>query len=244
MGRKRNDEKIQVVNIRMVKEPSIYSESRISCPEDAVKAIAKDMATYDREVFAVMNLKTNGQIINLNICSMGTLDASMVSPREVFKSSILSNAASFIAIHNHPSGSLQPSQEDRDVTRRLLECGDLLNIKMLDHRSTEIGKDKKGELMAENNRNNNGEITFEIMEHIGVLDVIDNREEKWTKEVNIVAWNGGKPKIDVRDWNERHDRMSRGITLTEEQGEKLVKALGQRMLDKQKARTERDPYER
>ena len=97
MGRKRNDEKIQVVNIRMVKEPSIYSESRISCPEDAVKAIAKDMATYDREVFAVMNLKTNGQIINLNICSMGTLDASMVSPREVFKSSILSNAASFIA---------------------------------------------------------------------------------------------------------------------------------------------------
>ena len=63
-------------------------------------------------------------------------------------------------------------------------------------------------------------------------------------QVNIVAWNGGKPKIDVRDWNERHDRMSRGITLTEEQGEKLVKALGQRMLDKQKARTERDPYER
>lgn len=51
----------------------------------------------------------------------------------MFKSSILSNAASFIAIHNHPSGSLQPSQEDRDVTRRLLECGDLLNIKMLDH---------------------------------------------------------------------------------------------------------------
>ncbi len=78
----------------------IYSESRISCPEDAVKAIAKDMAIYDREVF---------------------------------KSSILSNAASFIALHNHPSGSLQPSQEDRDVTRRLLECGDLLNIKMLDH---------------------------------------------------------------------------------------------------------------
>ena len=64
---------------------------------------------------------------------MGTLDASMVSPREVFKSSILSNAASFIAFHNHPSGSLQPSQEDRDVTRRLLECGDLLNIRMMDH---------------------------------------------------------------------------------------------------------------
>ena len=52
------------------------------------------------------------------------------------------------------------------------------------------------------------DITFEIMEHIGTIDVIDGREEKWTKEVNVVAWNGGKPKIDVRDWNEAHDRMS------------------------------------
>ena len=55
--------------------------------------------------------------------------------------------------------------------------------------------------MTGNNRNNNGEITFEIVEHIGVIDVMDNREEKWTKEVNLVAWNGGKPKIDIRDWN-------------------------------------------
>ena len=69
------------------------------------------------------------------------------------------------------------------------------------------------------------DITFEIMEHIGVIDTIDNREEKWTKEVNVVAWNGGKPKIDVRDWNEAHDRMSRGITLTEDQAMKLTKAL-------------------
>ena len=76
--------------------------------------------------------------------------------------------------------------------------------------------------MAEN-RNN--DVTFEIMEHIGVIDVVDGREEKWTKEVNVVAWNGGKPKIDVRDWNERHDRMSRGITLTEDQAMKLTKAL-------------------
>lgn len=60
----------------------------------------------------------------------------------------------------------------------------------------------------------------------------------------IVAWDGGKPKIGIRDWDERHDRMSRGITLTEEQGEKFVKALGQRMLDKQKARSERDSYDR
>ena len=100
MGRKKDSlNEVRVVNIRMVREPSLYSEDRITCPEDAVKAIAKDLATYDREVFAVLNLKTNGQPINLNICSMGTLDASIVSPREVFKSCILSNSAAFIAIH-------------------------------------------------------------------------------------------------------------------------------------------------
>ena len=57
----------------------------------------------------------------------------MVSPREVFKSSILSNAAGFIALHNHPSGQAKPSSEDKDVTARLLECGRMLDIKMMDH---------------------------------------------------------------------------------------------------------------
>lgn len=76
--------------------------------------------------------------------------------------------------------------------------------------------------MAEN-RNN--DVTFEIMEHIGVIDEVGGRDEKWTKEINVVAWNGGKPKIDVRDWNESHERMSRGITLTEEQAIKMTKAL-------------------
>ena len=72
---------------------------------------------------------------------------------------------------------------------------------------------------------NTNDVTFEIVEHIGTIDVIDGREEKWTKEVNVVAWNGGKPKIDVRDWNASHDRMSRGITLTEDQAMKMTKAL-------------------
>jgi DNA repair protein RadC len=128
-----NPNEIQVVNIRMVKEPSLYSTEKITSPEDVKKVIAKELATYDREVFAVLNLKTNGQPITLNISSVGTLDASVVSPREVFKSTILSNSAAFVAIHNHPSGSLNPSQEDKDVTKRLLSCSELLGVKMLDH---------------------------------------------------------------------------------------------------------------
>ena len=83
---------------------------------------------------------------------------------------------------------------------------------------------------------NTNDVTFEIMEHIGVIDEINNREEKWTKEINVVAWNGGKPKIDVRDWNASHDRMSRGITLTEEQAMKMTKAL----VDRYRARANQE----
>ena len=75
MGRRPNDEKIEVVNIRMVKEPSIYSTEKIRTPDDVLRVIANELATYDREVFAVLNLKTNGQPINLNIwllCAIGS----------------------------------------------------------------------------------------------------------------------------------------------------------------------------
>lgn len=132
MGRIPNDMKIEVVNIRMVKEPTIYSEEKIRHPEDALKVLSDELKTYDREIFGVLNLKSNGQPINFNICSIGTLDSSMVHPREIFKSCLLSNAAAFIAIHNHPSGNTNPGQEDRDVTKRLLSCSELLGVKMLD----------------------------------------------------------------------------------------------------------------
>lgn len=68
------------------------------------------------------------------------------------------------------------------------------------------------------------EVTFVIKEHIGV---IDNRSNDWTKEVNIVSWNGGPYKYDIRDWDSSHERMSRGITLTEDQALKLYELLNE-----------------
>lgn len=124
---------LKVVGVRLVKEPSLYGEKSIHTPEDAVDLIADELAQYDREVFCILNIKTNGQIINLNVCSVGTLNASLVSPREVMKSAILSNAAGFIAVHNHPSGNCQPSSEDIETTKRLMQCGEILDIRMLDH---------------------------------------------------------------------------------------------------------------
>ena len=79
------------------------------------------------------NLKLNGQVINMNICSVGTLTNSLVSARDVFKTAILSNAGAFIAVHNHPTGGLEPSQEDKDITKVLLEASKIMDIHMLDH---------------------------------------------------------------------------------------------------------------
>lgn len=81
--------------------------------------------------------------------------------------------------------------------------------------------------MAENSgiRVSNGDIEVVIHEHIGVLE---RRENGWSLECNFVSWNGRDPKIDVREWSPDHQRMSRGITMTEVQAEKLARALADR----------------
>ena len=124
---KKKENEIRVVNIRLVKEPSLYSDKPINNPDDVLEAVAGELKEYDREVFAIINLRTNGKPINLNICSVGTLDSAMVSPREVFKSKCI------IAVHNHPSGTADPSPEDITTTERLAECGRILDIQLLDH---------------------------------------------------------------------------------------------------------------
>ena len=125
-----NGNELSVVSVRLARDSSLYSGKYIECASDAVEVAQKELATYDREVFAILNLTTKGEVINLNICSIGTLSATMVSPREAFKASILSNASSFIAIHNHPSGDPTPSLDDSKLTERLAYCGRLLGIRM------------------------------------------------------------------------------------------------------------------
>lgn len=129
----KNEYGLEVVNVRLVKESSLYSDSPVGNPIDAERIVADWMATWDREVFCVMNLNTKGKVINLSVVSVGVLDSSMVHPREVFKSVILSNAAAVILLHNHPSGVTEPSPEDYETTKRLMEAGEVLGIKVVDH---------------------------------------------------------------------------------------------------------------
>lgn len=124
---------LEVVNVRLVKEPSLYSEKELNSPQAVIEVMASEMAQYDREVLCILNMKSNGQAINMNIVSVGTIDQALISPREVFKGSILSNACRILAVHNHPSGSITPSQADFEITQRLKACGEILGIPLLDH---------------------------------------------------------------------------------------------------------------
>lgn len=122
--------------IQLVRDgSSLYNTNAISCPEDAAEIAAKffeDMSS-DREIFAVMLLNTKNHVIGINVVSIGSLTASVVHPREVFKAAILANAASIILVHNHPSGDPAPSKEDISVTTRLIQAGRLMDIPVLDH---------------------------------------------------------------------------------------------------------------
>lgn len=79
------ENELEVVNIRLVKEPSLYSEQTLDSPQAVVELMAKELSQYDREVFCILNMKNNGQVINMNLVSVGTINASLVIPREVLK---------------------------------------------------------------------------------------------------------------------------------------------------------------
>lgn len=123
-----------MVSIRLVKEAPILSEHKIQTPEDAIAVVGDLLCELDREVLCVINLKTDGTPINCNFASVGAVNSSIACPRELFKSSILSNASSMILVHNHPSGSnLYPSKEDIQVTDRILELSIMMGIPLQDH---------------------------------------------------------------------------------------------------------------
>lgn len=129
----KKEHELKVVSIRLVDDPPLLSSKKVETMEDAVNLMGDELRKYDRELLCVLNMRTNGQVINMNVVSMGSLNGTMTAPRELFKSAILSNAAGIILMHNHPSGSCKPSKEDRMITKRMATCGAMLGINVLDH---------------------------------------------------------------------------------------------------------------
>ena len=105
---------------------------RFATPEKAVEQLS-DIRDKKQEYFLYLTLDGANRLIAKRIITIGTLTSSLVHPREVFAEAITDRAASIIVAHNHPSGNLEPSQADREVTERLRDAGDLLGVKLIDH---------------------------------------------------------------------------------------------------------------
>jgi len=126
--------KIDIVKIHMVKDGTIeYGKRAIRNPKDLADLGMKFLKHADREIFLLVCLNTRNQINCIHVVSIGTVNASLVAPREVFKIALLSNASEVAFIHNHVSGDVEPSEDDLLITKRLAECGKLFDIKLLDH---------------------------------------------------------------------------------------------------------------
>lgn len=126
--------RFNIVSVKLVKESSLlYKERSVKSPKDSYKLLKHFLEYKDREFFIVAALDIKNQPVSVHVCHVGSLNACIVHPREVMKSAILSNAASIIVGHNHPSGNPTPSEEDHKVTRRLKEAGEIIGIELLDH---------------------------------------------------------------------------------------------------------------
>ncbi|MGE5580024.1 MAG: RadC family protein [Bacillota bacterium] len=105
----------------------------IRCGKDAFEYVRRHLSDLDREHFCILHLNSRNQVIGRDDVSIGTLDATIVHPREIFKNSIKKSAARVILVHNHPSGDPSPSDDDLKITKRMVDAGKLLGIPVADH---------------------------------------------------------------------------------------------------------------
>jgi DNA repair protein RadC len=109
------------------------SRAEIRCPEDVAELVMERMRSLDREQFRVLLLDSKNRLLGMQTVAVGTLNASLVHPREVLKAGIQKSAAALILVHNHPTGVETPSEEDLRLTRRIVEAGRIVGIEILDH---------------------------------------------------------------------------------------------------------------
>ncbi len=126
----------QIVALFELNKRHSYSKLQgkpIKTAKDVFEYCSPKMSSLDREQFMILHLDAKNRVIKDEIVSVGALTGTIAHPREVFKSAIKESAHSVILVHNHPSGDPMPSDEDKDMTKRLFDAGELLGIKVLDH---------------------------------------------------------------------------------------------------------------
>lgn len=116
-----------------VQEKEISGKKLVSHPQDIFKLLKQKIRNFQKEHFFVICLNSRNEISAIEEVSVGTLNASLVHPREVFKTAINHHSAQIIIAHNHPSGSLEPSNDDLAITKKLIESGKIIGIEVIDH---------------------------------------------------------------------------------------------------------------
>ena len=106
---------------------------KIQGPEDVGNLLMEEMRYLNKEMFNIILLNTKNNVISIENISVGSLNASIVHPREVFNIAIRRSSSAIILAHNHPSGDPKPSTEDINITKRLIEAGSIIGINVLDH---------------------------------------------------------------------------------------------------------------
>lgn len=122
-----------VVRVQAIRERTLIYETAIAGPAPLAAATRALIGDFDREAFVVLHLSAKHKIVSLEVVSIGTLSATLVHPREVFKGALLANCSAIALAHAHPSGDPTPSNEDLALTRQLMEGGELLGIRVVDH---------------------------------------------------------------------------------------------------------------
>ena len=127
---------IKKYTVQLVRENEIqYSGEKITSPKQGMKIINQifNMSNQPTEIFVLLALNTKKYPIRCFLVSQGTIDCTIVSPRDVFQRALLVNAHSIIVAHNHPSGDPTPSKEDKNVTQNIRNIGEIMRIELVDH---------------------------------------------------------------------------------------------------------------
>ena len=133
-GKKVETKNLYMVRIKTVREKKIqYCGECVTSSEKACDIVRPIIGDSDKEVVITMCLDAKLKPLTIERTAIGTTDQCMVLPKEILKTAILSNARGIMIFHNHPSGNIEPSQDDKDVTARLQKAGQILGIKLLDH---------------------------------------------------------------------------------------------------------------
>lgn len=124
---------LDMVTVKLVTTGQLGAGETISTPHDAVRVMGDMLRDLDREHLCVINLKADLTPVNCNIVSVGDIDSSLACPALIVKSAILCNATKIIVLHNHPSGNVKPSSQDKEVTEKIRYTCNMVGITMLDH---------------------------------------------------------------------------------------------------------------